>query len=138
MIASADRISRSAHAIEFVMQHGDDIIREKDPTAYDEIRKLAEMVQKESDQCQPVRANKIRQAADRIRVARAYGVIRQAAEQIVAAAGHSQHAKAAGIVKAARRIQHKADSIKIEFIGSGLQWSWDESWGLDNVKVELE
>ncbi len=34
-------------------------------------------------------------------------------------------------------LQHSADSIRINFAGSGLQGVADESWGLSNVKVEV-
>ncbi|MEZ4638511.1 MAG: hypothetical protein R2856_26740 [Caldilineaceae bacterium] len=35
-----------------------------------------------------------------------------------------------------RRFDHSADSLTLQFGGSGLQIPSDESWGIDNVTVE--
>jgi hypothetical protein len=36
-----------------------------------------------------------------------------------------------------RTFAHDASSLALRFSGVGLQWWWDESWGLDNVEVEV-
>jgi hypothetical protein len=36
-----------------------------------------------------------------------------------------------------RSFDHEAAALAVRFSGSGLQWYWDESWGLDNVVVTL-